>query len=48
MILHDYPYFYLAEFSRIKCKPYRNKPELMPLKAQGRNEKCKCGSGKKI
>jgi uncharacterized protein YecA (UPF0149 family) len=28
-------------------KPCRNRPDLMPKKDQGRNEKCSCGSGKK-
>jgi uncharacterized protein YchJ len=28
-------------------KPVRDRPDLMPKKEQGRNEKCNCGSGKK-
>jgi len=28
-------------------KPERNRPDLMPKKEQGRNEKCNCGSGSK-
>jgi uncharacterized protein YchJ len=30
-----------------KWRYERNRPDLMPPKEQGRNEKCNCGSGKK-
>lgn len=43
------PYSYLDIFMDFmpNSKPQRNRPDLAPKKDQPRNERCKCGSGKK-